>query len=107
MVGDAHALMLAAGYGDGQPWIDLGIGLDFGTAFVGNVGSGDVKDFTAIGDVVNTAARLQAAAASGETVMSRRVGDRAGELVAGAEARELDLKGKSDPEPAFVSRVGL
>ncbi|HSS31678.1 MAG TPA: adenylate/guanylate cyclase domain-containing protein [Solirubrobacterales bacterium] len=106
MVGDARALLLAAGYGDGEPWIDLGIGLDFGTAFVGNVGSGDVKDFTAIGDVVNTAARLQAAAASGETVISRRVSDRAGELMIGAEARELDLKGKSEPEAAMVSRVG-
>ncbi len=35
--------------------------LDFGLAFVGNVGSGEVKDFTAIGDVVNTAARLRSA----------------------------------------------
>lgn len=106
MVEDARALLLATGYGEGRPWIDLGVGLDFGTAFVGNVGSGDVKDFTAIGDVVNTAARLQAAAASGETVISRRVGDRAGELVSGAETRELDLKGKSEPEVALVTRVG-
>ena len=56
----------------GQPWVEIGIGLDFGPAFVGNVGSGEVKDFTAIGDVVNTAARLQAAAAGGEIVMSSR-----------------------------------
>jgi adenylate cyclase len=101
MVADARALLLAAGYGE-QPWIDLGVGLDFGTAFVGNVGAGEVKDFTAIGDVVNTAARLQAAAASGETVMSSRVSERAGELVAGAERRELTLKGKSEPEVAMV-----
>jgi adenylate cyclase len=64
MVSDAQALLLAAGYDSERPWVELGIGLDFGTAFVGNVGSGEVKDFTAIGDVVNTAARLQAAAAS-------------------------------------------
>jgi adenylate cyclase len=106
MVVDARDLLLAAGYGDRQPWIELGVGLDFGTAFVGNVGAGDVKDFTAIGDVVNTAARLQAAAASGETVMSGRVSERAGELVAGAEPRRLELKGKSEPEVAMVSRVG-
>lgn len=102
MVADARALLLAAGYGNGRPWIDLGIGLDFGTAFVGNVGAGEVKDFTAIGDVVNTAARLQAAAASGETVMSSRVSDRAGELAAAAQPRELSLKGKSEPEVAMV-----
>jgi adenylate cyclase len=105
MIADARALLAAAGYGDEQPWVDLGIGLDFGTAYVGNVGSGEVKDFTAIGDVVNTAARLQAAAASGEIVMSLRVSDRGGDHVAGAESRELSLKGKSEPERVMVRRV--
>lgn len=105
MAVDAGALLAAAGYGEERPWVKLGIGLDFGTAFVGNVGSGDVKDFTAIGDVVNTAARLQAAAASGEILMSSRVYDRAGEPAAGAEPRELSLKGKSEPEIAMVSRI--
>lgn len=102
---DAGALLAAAGYGEERPWVKLGIGLDYGAAFVGNVGSGDVKDFTAIGDVVNTAARLQAAAASGEILMSSRVYDRAGEHAAGAEPRELSLKGKSEPEIAMVSRI--
>lgn len=104
MVADAQALLAAAGYGEQAPWVRLGIGLDFGSAFVGNVGSGDVKDFTAIGDVVNTAARLQAAAASGEIVISSRVHDRLGGQVIGAEARELALKGKSEPELASVIR---
>lgn len=100
MVADARALLTAAGYEERAPWVRLGIGLDFGPAFVGNVGAGDVKDFTAIGDVVNTAARLQAAAAGGEIVMSRRVHDRAG--ADGAETRVLSLKGKSEPETAMV-----
>jgi adenylate cyclase len=104
MLADAQALLAAAGYGEEQPWVELGIGLDFGTAYVGNVGSGDVKDFTAIGDVVNTAARLQGAAAGGEIVMSRRVHERAGEQATGAEPRELALKGKSEPEIAMVRR---
>ena len=104
MVADAQGLLAASGYQERRPWVHLGIGLDYGSAYVGNVGSGDVKDFTAIGDVVNTAARLQAAAASGEIVMSSRVHDRAGEQVTGAEMRELELKGKSEPELAMVSR---
>jgi class 3 adenylate cyclase len=83
---------------------DQVMALDLGSAFVGNVGSGGVKDFTAIGDVVNTAARLQAAAASGEIVMSSRVHDRAGGQARGAETRTLALKGKSQPEVAMVSR---
>lgn len=105
MVGDARALLAAAGYLEPRPWVELGIGLDFGSAFVGNVGSGDVKDFTAIGDVVNTAARLQAAAASGEIVMSSRVHDRAGGEAMATETRELALKGKAEPETAMVSRL--
>ncbi len=104
MVADARALLRAAGYGGSEPWVELGVGLDFGTAFVGNVGAGDVKDFTAIGDVVNTAARLQAAAAGGEIVISSRVGERSGEL-SGAEERRLSLKGKSEPETVLVDRV--
>lgn len=105
MIADAQALLEAAGYGAERPWVELGVGLDFGTAYVGNVGAGDVKDFTAIGDVVNTAARLQAAAASGEIVMSSRMHERAGEHASGAEQRELVLKGKSEPEIAMVRRV--
>jgi adenylate cyclase len=105
MVADARALLAALGYLEKRPWVRLGVGLDFGSAFVGNVGSGDVKDFTAIGDVVNTAARLQAAAASGEIVMSSRVHDRTGEQMTGVEKRELTLKGKSEPEMAMISRI--
>jgi adenylate cyclase len=102
MIGDAEELLAGAGYGEGEPWVEVGVGLDFGTAFVGNVGAGEVKDFTAIGDVVNTAARLQAAAAGGEIVMSSRVGSRAGAAATAATARELTLKGKADPENALV-----
>jgi adenylate cyclase len=102
MIGDAEALLATAGYGAGEPWVEVGVGVDFGTAFVGNVGAGEVKDFTAIGDVVNTAARLQAAAAGGEIVISSRVEGRAGSAAAGARPRELRLKGKSEPEQASV-----
>jgi adenylate cyclase len=100
MAADAEALVAAA------PWVELGVGLDYGRAYVGNVGSGEVKDFTAIGDVVNTAARLQAAAASGEIVMSARAYERAGALTPSAERRTLSLKGKAEPETAMVWRVG-
>jgi adenylate cyclase len=102
MIADARALLEAAGYGAGAPWVELGIGLDFGTAYVGNVGAGDVKDFTAIGDVVNTAARLQSAAAGGEIVISSRVHALAGDHAPDATPRELELKGKTEPEQAMV-----
>ena len=49
--------MERAGYGTwGNPDFAIGIGLDFGEAFIGNIGDTAVHDFTAAGDVVNTAA---------------------------------------------------
>jgi adenylate cyclase len=100
MVGDARRLLATA-----PPELEIGIGLDYGRAFVGNVGSGEVKDFTAIGDVVNTAARLQSAAAAAEIVVSRRVGAFAETDLTGAEERTLELKGKSDHQHVLVLKT--
>src|SRR5205814_8743128 len=49
--------------------IAVGVGANAGIAYVGNVGSGSVTDFTALGDAVNLAARLQSLAAPGEVVL--------------------------------------
>jgi adenylate cyclase len=100
---DAKDLLEAVGYGtpDG-PWLQLGVGIDIGRAFVGNVGSGVVKDFTALGDVVNTASRLQSAAAAGQVVMSERLHERLNHPAPDAVATTLELKGKKEPEPARV-----
>jgi adenylate cyclase len=100
MVADAQQLLVRT-----PAELELGVGLDYGSAFVGNVGSGDVKDFTAIGDVVNTAARLQAAAASGEIVVSSRVIEAGAIDALEAEARSLSLKGKSDVQQVFAFKA--
>ncbi len=102
MASSADGLLRAVGYGNGEPWLAVGIGLDFGPAYVGNVGSGEVKDFTALGDVVNTAARLQAEARPGQIVMSERVYQAVSERFPGASAVEFTLKGKSEPVAARV-----
>ena len=47
------------------PWLNVGAAVNAGPAYVGNVG-GAVVDFTALGDSVNAAARMQQAAAGGE-----------------------------------------
>ena len=102
MVRDARELLAAVGYDAADPWLKLGVGLDIGPAYVGNVGAGDVKDFTALGDVVNTAARLQAEAASGQIVISERLFDRLSDAPADARPASLSLKGKREAEPARV-----
>jgi adenylate cyclase len=103
MLRDARDLLEAVGYGSAdEPWLRLGVGIDVGRAFVGNVGSGEVKDFTAIGDVVNTTARLQSAAEAGQIVLSERLCGRLSDALAGAARSSLDLKGKREPEPVRV-----
>jgi adenylate cyclase len=103
LVRDANDLLTAVGYGtpDG-PWLPLGVGIDVGEAYVGNVGAGEVKDFTALGDVVNTASRLQSAAKAGQIVMSERLFDRLTTPPPGAVAVSLELKGKSEVERARI-----
>jgi adenylate cyclase len=103
MVQAAEDLLRGVGFGsDGEPWLPLGIGIDYGVASVGNVGSGEVKDFTAIGDVVNTAARLQECAGAGQLVMSERVRASLEGQPLQAAPVELQLKGKADPVRAWV-----
>jgi len=107
MVSAAEDLLRSVGYGgDEEAWLPLGVGLDCGNAYVGNVGSGDVKDFTALGDVVNTAARLQSQAKPGQIVMSERVYGVVSERFPDAAEVSLELKGKSGPVAARVVDPG-
>jgi adenylate cyclase len=106
LVSDATDLLAAVGFGSPEgPWLALGVGIDVGRAYVGNVGAGDVKDFTALGDVVNTAARLQSSAAAGQVVVSERLCGRLAGAMPPATATTLTLRGKPEPEPARVIDV--
>ena len=100
------SLIREVGYGSEEgPWLTIGAGIATGEEFIGNVGGGGYKDFTALGDVTNTAARLTAQAAAGELL----VDDESYAVVADehpeAERRELELKGKSAPVVAYALRV--
>jgi adenylate cyclase len=99
MVGQARELLDRVGYGTAKgPEFEVGIGLDFGEAFIGNIGDTAVHDFTAVGDVVNTASRLQGHAASGEVLLSDRLARLLPEPV--GELEEVELKGKDQPVAA-------
>lgn len=101
MLDHARELLRAIGYGAAEgPFVEMGVGLDVGEAFVGNIGQRALFDFTAVGDVVNTASRLQGQAAGGEIVLSARVAEGLPGEHLGAPV-ELELKGKSRPEQAY------
>jgi len=92
-------LLHAVGYGSANgPWLELGVAVNAGVAYVGNVGA-EVVDFTALGDTVNVAARMQQDAAGGELIVAGGVAD---ELVAHAPRRTLTLRGREQPMEAFV-----
>ena len=92
-------LLHAVGYGTAEgPWLELGAAVNAGVAYVGNVGEA-VVDFTALGDTVNVAARMQQGAAGGELLVAGGVAD---ELGAHAPQRTLVLRGHEQPIEAFV-----
>jgi adenylate cyclase len=86
--------------------LPLGIGLASGAATVGPIGSERRKEYTAMGDVVNVAARLVGCAAGGQILSTQDVIDAVG---AGFRFRSLGtkaLKGKND-EIAIAEILGV
>ena len=99
----AEGLLRGVGYGSkGEPWLPLGIGVHAGSAYVGKVGTADVNDFTALGDTVNSAARLQGEAKAGEIVMSEGVYQEVAQRYPDLERRTVSLEGK---EETFAVRI--
>jgi adenylate cyclase len=98
----AYSLALDADLGGSFP---VGVGVHTGNGYAGVVGESGSLDFTVLGDVPNTTARLGSAASGGELAMSDDIVEAAGVDTAGLERRYLDLKGKADPFPAWIERV--
>jgi adenylate cyclase len=98
----AAELLAATREDDGEPWVQVGAGVHTGVAYVGTVGEGDTFDFTALGDSVNTASRLAAAAAAGEILISSAAAKAAELETAGMESRLLELRGRAESVEAFV-----
>jgi len=92
----AQALVGAVRTIDAPIPIQIGAGVHTGVSFLGTVGTGDDLEFTALGDAVNTTARLASAAAAGEVLVSDTAAAAAGLDAAGLEHRYLDLKGKAE-----------
>jgi adenylate cyclase len=89
----------------GKPELQIGIGLNYGEAFAGNIGSARRLEFTVIGDTVNTASRLCGAAAEREILVSDDFRRALSAPPAMAECPPMELKNKS--QPITVYRVAL
>jgi adenylate cyclase len=85
--------------------LPVGAAVDAGPAYMGNVGGEGVTDFTALGDPVNTAARLQATAAPGQVVLTADIYASLSEGYPGAEARTVNVRGREAPIPIQVLSV--
>ena len=102
----AQALLTATGHASGgAPWLPVGAGVHSGTVWFGAVGQGSRVELTALGDTVNTAARLASIAEAGEVLVSRAAADAAG-LDPALERSSLELKGKQLPTEVVRLRVG-
>jgi adenylate cyclase len=98
----ARSLARAVRYTDSDVGgLEVGIGVASGEEFVGNVGGGGYKDFTAVGDVTNTAARLTSVARDGEIIVDAATYDEVARAYPDAEAQQLILKGKRAPVDVF------
>lgn len=80
------------------------VGVAAGYARVGHVGSTDRKDYTAIGDVVNLAARLETSARPGEVLIDARAFAQVVEDYPGLAPETLSVKGLA--KPVVVFRLG-
>ena len=85
--------------------VSYGIGVNCGEAIIGNIGSTFRMDYTAIGDTVNTASRLESNAKAGEILISEEVKKRLEGRIETEDVGEIPLKGKS--RKIFVYRVKL
>lgn len=86
--------------------LSFGIGITRGEAVVGNIGTSDRLDFTAIGDYVNLAKRLQENARAGQVILSRRAYAAVKDLVQVETLAPMVVKGRTAPEQVYAL-VGL
>lgn len=74
--------------------VQFGIGINTGYAVVGNIGAKFRMDYTAIGDTVNTAARLESNAKAGQIILSKSTYELVKDKVEVTPLGEIKVKGK-------------
>lgn len=82
--------------------VTFGIGIQCGEAIIGNIGCESRMDYTAIGDTVNTASRLESIAAPGQILISEEMNERLKGRIQTIFAGDFALKGKKNKVPTYV-----
>lgn len=90
----------------GRPdWPRFRVGINSGPALVGNIGSEEFRNFTAIGDTTNLASRLEGQAPVGAVLIGERTRELIGDAADVEAVDEIQVKGKERPVRAFVLRA--
>lgn len=82
--------------------IACGVGIHCGRAVVGNIGCSYRMDYTAIGDTVNVAERLESIAGSGQILVSRDLYERVKDCCRAVSMGKQSLKGRQDEIEVFL-----
>lgn len=82
---------------------NVAIGINSGVVISGNIGSASLRrlDYTIIGDVVNTAQRLQSAAQAGQIIISENAYEKIKESFNCRKVGEMNLKNKQKPVTVY------
>ena len=103
----ARQILRATGHTlSGDAWLQVGVGVHTGTAYVGTVSGAEdsISDITALGESVNIAARLSSAAEAGEALISDAAWTASRLVDEVAAHREVELRGIPDPVGVRVVR---
>jgi len=94
---EEHGKLMEKWQSRGLPSINIGIGINTGDMFAGNIGDDRKSSYTVIGDNVNLASRLEGVARGGEVLVTKGTMNRIADRVKTKALEPVRVKGKHDP----------